>query len=172
MMLFGKFPIADRVLDSGGVLSKAWRLWLQALVDAVSRALVLADIPDLSSLYVPVSGVASGTYTPTLTGVANVGASTAYACQYLRVGTTVTVSGRVDVDPTAAVVTKLGITLPVASNIGASKDLAGCAAAPGIAGQSAALLGDATNNRAQLEWIAVDITNQAMYFTFTYQVLA
>lgn len=112
-----------------------------------------------------------GTYTPTLTGVANVAASTSYAAQWLRVGNTVLVSGRVDVDPTAAASTQLGLSLPVASNLTAANECAGTAASPTIAGQSAAILGDAANNRAQLEWVAVDVTNQPMYFVFSYVVL-
>ena len=117
------------------------------------------------------AGLASGTYTPTLTNTTNLDASTAYQCQYIQVGATVVVSGKVDVDPTAAVSTVLGISLPVASNLGAVEDLCGSAAASGIAGQSAALLGDATNNRATMEWIAINLTNQPMYFTFVYQVI-
>lgn len=114
----------------------------------------------------------SGTYTPTLTNVANLDASTAYQCQYIRIGNTVTVSGRVDVDPTAgAASTQLGIALPVASNFGATEDCAGAAFASGIAGQGAAVLADTTNDRAQLQFVAGDTTNQAMYFTFTYQII-
>lgn len=116
--------------------------------------------------------ITSGTYTPTLTNVANLDASTAYQCQYLRVDATVTVSGRVDVDPTTTLTsTQLGISLPVASNIGAVEDCAGTAYASGIAAQGAAILGDAANNRAQMQWVAADVTNQAMYFTFSYQVI-
>lgn len=116
--------------------------------------------------------LASGTYTPTLTGVANVAASTAYQCQYMRVGSVVTVSGKVDVDPTApAAATQLGISLPVASNLGAAEDCAGTAFAPAIAGQGAAILGDAANNRAEMNWVSADITNQPMYFTFTYEII-
>lgn len=115
---------------------------------------------------------AHGTYTPTLTNVANLAASTAYSCQYLRVGNTVTVSGRVDVDPTAATTsTQLGISLPVASNLANTNECAGTAFASGIAGQGAAILGDATNNRAQMQWVSGDVTNQAMYFTFTYRII-
>ena len=125
------------------------------------RAMVAADLNALA-----------GTYTPTLTNVANLSASTAYECQYMRVGSVVTVSGRVDIDPIlAATSTQLGISLPVASNIGAVEDCAGTAFASGIAAQGAAILGDATNDRAQLQYVAGDITNQAMYFTFTYQVV-
>lgn len=115
--------------------------------------------------------IASGTYTPTLTGVANVAASTAYASQWMRVGNVVTVSGKVDVDPTAAVATQLGISLPIASNFANNQECAGTAASPAVAGQVAAILGDTTNDRCQMEWIAVDLSNRAMFFTFTYVVL-
>lgn len=118
------------------------------------------------------TGLAHGTYTPTLTNVANLDASTAYVCQYMRVGNTVTVSGKVDVDPTLITTsTQLGITLPVASNLANAEDCAGVAFASGIAGQGAAILGDAANNRAQMQWISTDLTNQPMYFTFTYEVI-
>lgn len=118
------------------------------------------------------SVLTSGTYTPTLTNVANLDTSTPYEAQYLRVGTIVTVSGKVDVDPTlTATVTRLGISLPIASNLGANEDCAGVAFASGIAGQGAVILGDTVNDRAQMEWVAGDITNQSMYFIFTYSVI-
>ncbi len=118
-------------------------------------------------------GFADGTYTPGLTNVANLAASTAYACQYMRVGDTVTVSGQVDIDPTlAATATQLGIDLPVASNFANANECGGTAAASGIAGQVAAIRADVANNRAELVYISGDITNQPMYFSFTYLVLA
>lgn len=145
------------------------------VVHATSGVYSAADVVLTSEVsgVLPIAngGGLSGTYTPTLTAVTNVSASTAYVCQWLQVGTTVTVSGRVDVDPTAAGLTQLGLSLPVASTLAAAEQCAGVAAAPGIAGQSAALLGDVTNARAQLEWIAVDVTNQPWYFTFTYQLV-
>lgn len=132
----------------------------------MSRRVKLNDLVGATKYYV------SGTYTPTLTNVANLDASTAYQCQYIRVGRVVTVSGKVDVDPTlAATSTQLGISLPIVSNLGAAEDCAGCAFASGIAGQGAAILGDATNNRAQMQWVSADVTNQSMYFTFTYEVI-
>lgn len=118
-----------------------------------------------------VGTLASGVYTPTLTGVANVAASTAYECQYLKVGGTCSVSGRVDVDPTAAATTQLGISLPIVSNFGSDLDCAGVAHAPGIALMSAAIMGDGANDRAQMQWVATDVTNQPWYFTFTFQVI-
>lgn len=113
-----------------------------------------------------------GTYTPSLTGVANVAASTAYQAQYQRQGSTVTVSGKVDIDPTAAgVTTQLGISLPVASNFGALEDCAGVAAAPAFFGECAGIYADTTNDRAQLDYVSGDISNHSFYWTFTYQVI-
>lgn len=117
------------------------------------------------------SVVTSGTYTPTLTNVANLDASTVYDFQWSRVGDVVTVGGRVDIDPTAAASTELGISLPIASNIAGLEGAVGTAFASGIAGQGAAILGDAANNRAQMQWIAVDTTNQSMYLTFVYTII-
>lgn len=118
------------------------------------------------------TNVTSGTYTPTLTNVANLSASTAYSCQYIRIGNVVTVSGQVDVDPTlAATSTQLGISLPIASNLANSNECAGSSSASGIAGQTAAILGDSANNRAQMQWVSADITNQPMYFSFTYRII-
>lgn len=115
--------------------------------------------------------LAAGTYTPTLTGVANVAASTAYSAQYMRVGATVTVSGKVDIDPTSAVLTQLGISLPIASNLGSQEHCAGTASCSAVAGLSAAIVGDSTNDRAQIEWTAVDTANRSFYFTFTYRII-
>ena len=115
--------------------------------------------------------LASGTYTPTLTNVANLDASTAYQCQYMRVGNTVTVSGRIAIDPTAgSASTQLGISLPIASAIELQEEVGGTAAASAIAGQSAAILGDAANDRAQLQFISGDTSNQPMFFSFTYKI--
>lgn len=116
--------------------------------------------------------VASGKYTPTLFNTTNVGASTPYEAQWIRVGNVVTVSGRVDVDPTAAgAATVLGISLPIASNLAANEDLAGTACADGVASESAAIYADAANNRAQMVWVTTSAANHGMSFTFTYEVL-
>ena len=116
--------------------------------------------------------IAPSTYTPTLTDVANLTSSTAYIAQYLRVGNTVAVSGTVDVDPIlTATTTQLGISLPVASSITARNQVAGSAFSPVISGMGTAILGDETNDRAQMEWVASDITSQPIYYIFNYQIL-
>lgn len=113
----------------------------------------------------------SGTYTPTLFNVENVSASTAVQCQYMRVGNRVTVSGRVTIDPTTTTtLTQLGISLPIASNIGNSQDCGGTAAASGVVDNPAAIIGDAINDRAELSYVCSDVTNHNMFFTFMYSI--
>lgn len=123
------------------------------------------------TLSIGVGAITSGTYTPTLTGVTNVAASTAYLCHYLRVGATVTVAGRVDIDPTAVAATELGISLPVASNFAAVDDCGGTAANGDLAGNSASIFADTTNDRAALFMVPADAANRAFAFHFTYQVI-
>lgn len=124
-----------------------------------------------TTLSITQGAVISGTYTPTLFNVANLDASTAYTAQYMRVGGVVTVSGKVDVDPTALLSTKLGISLPVASTLSAAEKCSGNAVANSIASEAAAIEADTVNNRAQMEWISVSVANHSMYFDFTYQVI-
>lgn len=114
----------------------------------------------------------AGKWTPILVNVANLDGSTAFEGQYIRVGATVHAACKVSVDPTApGVETKLGIPLPVASNFGAEEDCVGSAGTPGIAGQVGAVRADAANNRAELVFIAADVSDQAMDIVFTYEVI-
>lgn len=114
----------------------------------------------------------SGVWTPTLTNVANLAASTAYQCVYSRVGNMVTFAGKVDIDPTlAATSTQLRISLPVASNFGAAEDAGGVAFASGIAGQGAAIYADVANDALLMQWVSGDITNQSMFFSGSYRVI-
>lgn len=147
------YSVTQSVTSVKSLIDTKWSEWLNAL----------AGLPGSSI---------SGTYTPTLTNVTNVAASTAYECQYMRVGSTVSVSGKVDVDPTAATtVTQLGISLPIASNFGVAEDCAGVASSSDIISESAAILADATNNRAEMNWITTSLANHTMYFSFEYQVI-
>jgi hypothetical protein len=119
------------------------------------------------------SNHASGTYTPTRSAEANLDSNvTMSQAQYMRVGDTVTVSGRFTADPTlTATATSFEITLPVASNIGAAEDVAGVAFCGSIAGQGAEIIGVAANDTAKIQWVAGDITSQTWSYTFSYQVI-
>lgn len=151
-----------------------------------SGSLVFANTP---TLITPVLGVASatsiniggdgavanlksGTYTPTRSAEANLDANvTMTEAQYMRVGNTVTVSGRFTANPTTtATATSFEITLPVASNIGAVEDVAGTAFT-GIVSEGAEVLGVVANDTAKIQWKAVDVSSQTWSYTFTYQVI-
>jgi hypothetical protein len=117
----------------------------------------------------------SGTYTPTLTNVTNINASTVYPFMYTRVGNTVIVAGKVDFDPTTTGTTELGITLPIASNFANDYDCVGT-----TVGESGNVFDDAgwikadiTNDRAALFSTATigSTGNHTHWANFTYQVI-
>jgi hypothetical protein len=153
---------------------------LQAAADAAVQAYAIqranhtgtqtmSTISDLPVL-------AYGTYTPTLFNTTNIAASTAFACQWLRVGDTVTVSGQVNIDPTAAAASVLGMSLPIASNFGGTQNLGGTATVAGtgaaVPSISSAILADPTNDRAQFLWLQnADLTNRSWAFQFTYRII-
>lgn len=116
--------------------------------------------------------VGYGSYTPTLTNTTNLDGSTANLTRYTRVGDHVHVFGQLSIDPTAAADTVLGISLPVASNIGNSYELAGTAATNSAVVESFMIYGDAANNRATLQGLAATTANHTISFQFSYPVLA
>lgn len=72
--------------------------------------------------------LASGTYTPTMTGVANITSIFPAKCQWTRVGNVVTVAGGLALTPTAtATETTFRVSLPIASDLAAVEDLNGTA---------------------------------------------
>lgn len=110
----------------------------------------------------------NGSYTPTLTNVSNVTSSTPTQCLWTRNGNYVTVTGQIDVTPTANTLTKVGISLPIASNFTSLIDCSGVCATNVAAGF---VIGDATNDRADLQWTTASSgTVNVVAFTFTYQV--
>lgn len=119
------------------------------------------------------TGLAHGVYTPTRSAETNLDANvTMTEAQYMRVGNTVTVSGRFTADPTlTATATSFEITLPVASNIGAAEDVAGVAFCGNIAGMGAEIIGVVANDTAKILWVSSDITSQSWSYQFSYQVL-
>lgn len=136
-------------------------------------------LPSVTSALTTTSGgtmgtlaLAQGTYTPTLSNTTNVAASTAYVTGYHRVGNSVTVYGKVDIDVTlaASAATELGISLPVASNFAAEEDAGGSAVSDSIASLSARIKADATNDRVSIVFKAISLTNDSYNFEFSYQV--
>ena len=113
----------------------------------------------------------SGNYTPTLTNVTNITASTAVSCQYMKVGRTVTVSGSVDIQAAGVGAFELGISLPYASNLAQAYHCAGSAISVTSTDSACFIAGDATNDRASLNGVALGIINTTYYFQFTYRII-
>jgi hypothetical protein len=149
------------------------------LVDANASAVVASNTNDFTACTTPYSPttytpivLSSGTYTPTLTAVTNVAASVATLNQYLRVGSTVTVSGTFQMDPTATGAVELGISLPIASDFSIQSNLGGTAASlAGAATQILPIVADATNDRATVLGLATDAANRLFAYHFTYQII-
>lgn len=112
--------------------------------------------------------IGDGTYTPTLTGVLNVGASTAYVTNYMRVGKTVTLSGRVDIDPVATGSTILEMSLPFAANFTVTEQAGGTFASS--INTAGAINADATDDRLSFIYTATVTTNESFTFILTYRI--
>lgn len=131
------------------------------------------DFPNKSGTVAFTDEFDSGTYSPTLVNGANVAASTTAMCSWIRVGNIVTVTGRVQADPTTAAgtLTELDVPLPVASNISGSTNLHGVATHHvGTTGSSGFVYGNTTNNRATVRWAANSAAFGSLAFTFNYLV--
>lgn len=111
--------------------------------------------------------LASGTYTPTLTNTTNITSSSANTFYWQRTGNIVQVFGSVDVTPTSVAGCNLGVTLPVASNLVSGTDLDGNGSGPGTI---YTVIGDGTNDRATLGFIASSTLINRHYFSFSYIV--
>lgn len=120
-----------------------------------------------------VGTLASGTYTPTLTNVTNVDSSIPSPAQWMRVGNTVTVSGRVDIDPTvgATTLTRVDMSLPVASNFTAATNLGGAGGTLQVPITTALLSADVTNDRAIFQFYSNGTSSIACLYTYTYTVI-
>jgi hypothetical protein len=114
----------------------------------------------------------SGTYTPSLTNTTNIDASTAYTCQYMRVGNVITVSGRVDIDPTATGRIVLGMSLPISSNFTGTSQAGGTFSSIAATTVNAgSISSDSTNDRATFDGVVTVTTSTGFSFSFTYLVL-
>lgn len=112
----------------------------------------------------------SWTYTPTLTNTTNISASTARLATYMRVWQVVTVSGQLDIDPTATGAVLLGISLPIASAFTTAYQLGGTGSSIAIANESYGIEADPTNDRASMKNIAVSTANHTVCYSFTYTI--
>lgn len=115
--------------------------------------------------------LATGSYTPTVTGVANTDSVTAHGCFWYRIGDIVTVFGRFDVDATTtATLTQVGISLPVAANFTTDAQCQGTGSSRTVVDESGMFIADATNDRAEFRFIATSTASQNIGFVFSYTI--
>ncbi len=112
-------------------------------------------------------------YTPTLTNVTNVAASTTSDFGYCRIGNYVFGGGRITIDPTSAsVATELGISLPIASNFTLFTQCTGSVISTASASLCAAIKADTTNDRMAVIYVnTADTASREMMVKFFYEVL-
>ncbi len=118
--------------------------------------------------------ISAGSYTPTPFNTTNITGSTMRAISYMRVGNVVTVGGQIEVDPTSASsATRLGMSLPIASDFANSWELGGAGVWDGnTVNQPVQISADTTNNRATFDWFTlVAVDSRTITFSFTYRVI-
>lgn len=118
------------------------------------------------------STLIAGTYTPTITNVSNVASSTANVTQYIRVGTMVHVFGQLTLAPTLDADMTARVSLPVASNLANSFELAGTGIAWATGSPKVCeIQGDVTNNEAQFRLDNALGAGLVVSFSFGYKVI-
>jgi len=141
-----------------------------------SGALVFGTAPTISDLTVTgTSGnVFSGAYTPTQVSTnTNVDSVTFSEGQYLRVGNTVTVSGQIAIDATVLLTdTVVKMSLPIASNFSATRNLGGTGASIGTPFVANALVfvAETTNDCVEIRLRPSVNTSVTYNFSFTYRI--
>ncbi|MDQ3273745.1 MAG: pyocin knob domain-containing protein [Actinomycetota bacterium] len=111
----------------------------------------------------------SGRTTPAVTLVTNVTTAAAYAAMWYRHGNMVSVSGRIDIQPTNAGNFVLRLSLPIASAFTSNLQAGGTAVAAGNASY-AALLSVAATDDIEFNGNASGGNNQGFHYTYTYEV--
>ena len=118
-------------------------------------------------------GHLAGTWTPTLTGVLNIAATSGPVGFYTRIDDVVHAAGYYQADPTAgSTLTKVGISLPIPSAFTVASDLSGYGNRDSGASMNfGRIIADATNDRAEWQaYIDADAANRDHFFSFTYRV--
>lgn len=114
------------------------------------------------------------TYTPTLTAITNVSASSANVSGWIRIGDAVLVFAQISVTATAAAaLTVIDISLPVASNFGAATQAVGAGSilTAGTEVAAVAISANATNDRARATFVSTSNAARTYTVVFGYIVI-
>ena len=164
------FGTSDNVASTQAV--ERWRINSSGTLTAATGSGLEISSTSVTAPAASDGNVFSGTYTPTLTNNTNIAASSAAVAQYIRVGNVVTVSGQVDIDPTATGDTVMGVSLPISSNLNAQTQCAGTfISLSGVTFQGGSIYCDSTNDRATFRFAASNTANFSFQYQFTYKVI-
>lgn len=110
------------------------------------------------------------TYTPTLSNITNISASIAYVCQYTKIGNIVTVSGKVDITPTATGAFDIRMTLPISTTFTATEQAGGTT--HDTLDQSGVLFADtSTPGKIRMQGSFNTTSARSWWFTYTYRLV-
>lgn len=128
------------------------------------------EVPTKNAIYDKIEAyVYSGSYTPVAVLGTNAAAATTYSSQYMKVGNAVTVSGQIDIDPTATGNTLVYINLPIASALSDQYDVGGVFASA-TNSNFGGIYADFANDRALFRFNSTTTANGGYHFTFTYEL--
>lgn len=176
------FVLADDLaalegLASTGLAARtAANTWAQRTITGTSNQVTVTDGNGVSgnpTISIPTSFITSGTYTPTGTAVANLDSVTPAVCSWLRTSDRVVVSGQVTVDFTAAAATQSEwrLTLPIASNFGATVDANGSGGNASANGAPLFINADTTNDAFFFRTFAPNTTSNIFSFIVMYRII-
>lgn len=113
----------------------------------------------------------AGTYTPTATAIANVDSVTPETAYYIRIGDNIIVHGSIEIDSTTgSVLTRVRITLPVASAFTVITDLAGMCS-QSTDNTVGAVRAETTNDEAEIRITPTSTVARTYYYTFQYKII-
>ena len=115
------------------------------------------------------TGLAHGTYTPTISNTTNIAVSAAQVTHYVRVGNQVFGGGKITLRASAASGVGLNISLPIASNFTVNTDAAGNGSSQN-ADVDMTIDADTANDAMTMTYIALDTSSANFFFQFIYTV--
>lgn len=131
---------------------------------------VTAGTPGVWVEFGAIGTTGSGAWTPALTIVTNLDSATVQGAQFVRIGQMVTVSGTIQLDPTATGAVSVRLTPPVASNFTGAFQCGGTATA--VDGTFVGVVtADAANKQILLSANATTTSARNVTFHATYRVL-
>ncbi len=161
---------------SGGAGASYWRVRKSSGIGAGEVALATSTSAGYVDPYQAGGVVTAGTWTPTVTNVTNMGTSTVYSGQCLRVGKIVSFTMSIGLNPTATGATAVRFSLPIASAFTTSTNANGLGRV-GNSGSSSELAinagleaAAATDDLSYLWYASVD-TDQQHFITGSYIIL-